>query len=136
MDQVILDLGFNKNVILKQTWQEMEEPKLQWSTIQLRMANQQNIIPMGRVSGVIVDIEEVKALADSEVIHIVDNTDPYGVLLGLDWAIDMEIIINIKCKSMVFETVETSLQSCWIWQKEKDIQKWCVQKRTLIISTK
>ena len=39
MDQVILDLGSNANVLLKQNWKRMGEPKLEWSTIQLRMAN-------------------------------------------------------------------------------------------------
>ena len=49
MDQVILDLGSDANVLPKQTWQKMEEPKMEWSTIQLCMANQHNIIPLGRL---------------------------------------------------------------------------------------
>jgi len=47
MDQVILDLGLDANVLLKQTWERMGRPTLQWSPIQLRKANQQKIIPMG-----------------------------------------------------------------------------------------
>ena len=39
IDQVILDLGSDVNVLPKKTWQRMGEPKLEWSTIQLRMAN-------------------------------------------------------------------------------------------------
>lgn len=39
MDQVILDLGSDANVLPKQTCQHMGEPKLEWSTIQLRMVN-------------------------------------------------------------------------------------------------
>lgn len=47
MNQVILDLGLDANVILKQTWERMERHALQRSPIQLRMENQQKIIPMG-----------------------------------------------------------------------------------------
>ena len=57
MDQVILDLGLDTNVLPKQTWECMGRPMLQWSHIQLRMANQQKIFPMGRLQGVTVDIE-------------------------------------------------------------------------------
>ena len=49
MDQVILDLGVDANVLPKQTWECMGRHMLQWSPIQLRMANQQKIIPMGRL---------------------------------------------------------------------------------------
>ena len=34
MDQVILDLGSNVNVLLKQTWECMGRPTLQWCPIQ------------------------------------------------------------------------------------------------------
>ena len=84
IDQVILDLGSDANVLPKQTWKRMGEPKLDWSTIQLRMANQQKIIPLGRLSRFMVDIVGVKFLADFEVIEIVEDTDPYPVLLGID----------------------------------------------------
>lgn len=40
MDQVILDLGSDVNVLPKKTWECMGKPTLQWSPIQLRMANQ------------------------------------------------------------------------------------------------
>ena len=40
MDQVILDLGSDANILPKQTWERMGRPALQWSPIQLRMANQ------------------------------------------------------------------------------------------------
>jgi len=39
MDQVILDLGSDTDVLPKQTWERMGRPMLQWSPIQLRMAN-------------------------------------------------------------------------------------------------
>ena len=84
MDQVILDLGSDANILPKQTWQRMGEPKLEWSTIQLQMENQQKIVPLGRLPKVMVDITGVKVLADFEVIEIVEDVDPYPTLLGLD----------------------------------------------------
>ena len=42
----------------------MGEPKLEWSTIQLRMANQQKIIILGILSKIVVDIVGVKVRAD------------------------------------------------------------------------
>ena len=81
MDQVILDLGSDANVLPKRTWQRMGEPKLEWSTIQLHMANQQKIIPLGRLSKMVVDITEAKVCADFEVIQIVEDADPYPALL-------------------------------------------------------
>jgi len=41
------------------------------------MTNQQKIIPMGWLQRVTVDIEGVSALADFEVIEIVDDNNPY-----------------------------------------------------------
>lgn len=69
---------------------------LQWSLIELRMENQQKIIPMGRLQGVTVDIEGEITLAGFEVIEILDDNNPYPVLLGIDWAIDMNGVINLK----------------------------------------
>ena len=43
-----------------------------------------------------VDITGVKVLANFEVIEIVEDTDPYPALLGIDWAIDVGGVINIK----------------------------------------
>lgn len=103
MDQAILDLGLDVNVLPKQTWHGMGESKLESSTIQLRMANQQKIIPLGRLS----KIAGVKIRANFEVIQIVEDADPYPALLGLDWAIDMGGIINLKKISMVFENEGT-----------------------------
>ena len=103
MDHVILDLGFDANVLPKQTWQKMGEQKLEWSTIQLRMAKKQKIIPLGRLPQVEIDIVRVKVCAEFEVIKIVDDADPYPTLLGLDWAIDMGGIINLKHRSMIFQ---------------------------------
>ena len=83
-------------VLPKQTLERMGRPVLQWSLIQLRMENQQKIIPMGRLQGVIVDIEGTSVLSNFEVIEIVDDRNPYPALLGIDWATDMNGVINLK----------------------------------------
>ena len=51
---------------------------------------------MGNLYGVTVDIEGASALEDFEVIEIVDDNNPYPELLGIDWAIDMNGVINLK----------------------------------------
>jgi len=53
------------------------------------MANQKKIIPMGRLQGITVDIEGVRTLADFRVIKILDDNNPYPMLLGIDWTTDM-----------------------------------------------
>jgi len=62
---------------------------LQWPLIQLKMENQQKIIPMGWLYGVTVDIEGVSAVEDFEVIEIVDDNNPYPAILRINWAMDM-----------------------------------------------
>jgi hypothetical protein len=88
MDNVILDLGSDVNVLPRQMWEMMGKPKLVWSTVQLRLANQHKIIPIGRLVGVPVNIDGVCSVADFEVIEIVDNSQSYPTFLGLDWAFD------------------------------------------------
>ena len=65
----------------------MERPTLEWSPIQLRLANQQNIVPLGRFPSVPVDIDGVSTLADFEVIEIINDRNPYPALLGIQWEI-------------------------------------------------
>ena len=67
------------------------------------MENQQNIIPLGRLPKVMVDIAGVKFLFDFGVTEIVEDTDPYPAILGLKWAIDMGGVINLKKRSMVLD---------------------------------
>lgn len=67
------------------------------------MTNQQKILPMGSLQGITVDIEGASALADFEVIEIVDDNNPYLALLGIDWAIDMNGVINLKKCKMIFQ---------------------------------
>jgi len=45
----------------------------------------------------------MSALDDFEVIKIVDDNNPYPVLLGIDWATNMNGVINLKKQKMMFE---------------------------------
>ena len=58
---------------------------------------------MGRLHGVTVDIDGTSTQTDFEVIEIVDNSNPYPELLGIDWAMDMNGVINLKKQKMIFE---------------------------------
>ena len=50
-----------------------------------------------------MDIEGVSMLADFKVIKIVDDNNPYLALLGIDWATDMNGVINLKKWKIIFE---------------------------------
>ena len=67
------------------------------------MVNQQKTIPMGRLQGVTLDIEGASVLADVLVIEIVDDSNPYLMLLGIDWDTNMNGMINLKKCKMIFE---------------------------------
>ena len=103
MDEVILDLGSEANVLNKQTWEQMGSPKLARSPIHLRLANQQRVSPLGRLPQVPVEIDGVCSFADFEVIEIIDDSRPYPVLLGIDWAIGNMDVIDLKKRQMTFE---------------------------------
>ncbi len=81
----------------------MGRPVLHWSLIQLRMENQKKIIAVGRLHGVIIDIEGASALVDFEVTNIFNDNNSYPTLLGMDWAIDMKGVINLKKWKISFE---------------------------------
>jgi len=60
------------------------------------MGNQQKILPMGQLQGVTVDIDSVSTQINFEVTEIVDDSNTYLALLGIDWATNMKGIINLK----------------------------------------
>jgi hypothetical protein len=47
MDGVMLDLGSDMNIFPNKYWEVMGKPKLVWSPIQLHLANQYKIYPIG-----------------------------------------------------------------------------------------
>lgn len=50
-----------------------------------------------------IDIEGASAQVDFEVIEIVNDSNPYPVLLGIEWATDMNGVINLKKRKIIFE---------------------------------
>lgn len=103
MEQIVLDIGSYVNVLTKKRWEAMGRPALQWSPVQLRMANQVKVVPLGRLPKVLIDLDGVKSTAEFEVIEIIDNKSPYPTLLGIEWALDCNGIINLKRKQMTFD---------------------------------
>jgi hypothetical protein len=84
VDYVVLDLGSEVNVMTKKTWALMGKPKLIYSPIRLRMANQQAVSPFGQLEHVLVDIDGVRTFTDFEEIEIVDDSYHDSALLGID----------------------------------------------------
>jgi hypothetical protein len=66
----------------------MGEPTLGYSHVQLKLANQHRVLPIGRIKGVTVDLDGVGTMVYFEVIKIVDGTTTYPTLLLLDWEFD------------------------------------------------
>jgi len=64
---------------------------------------------MGILQGVVIDIEGTITFGDFEVIDIVDEKNPYPSLLEIDWAIDMNGVINSKKQIMSFERKSLSI---------------------------
>jgi hypothetical protein len=53
--------------------------------VQLRLANQNKIVSIGRLEGVSMNIDGVHSVEYFEVIEIVDDNQPYPTLIGLEW---------------------------------------------------
>lgn len=87
------------------------------------MENQQNIILMGHLHGVVLDIEGANVLTDFEVIEIVDDSNPYPSFVRIDWAFDMNDIINLKKWSMVFEKKNLRVVVPW----DLDEGEWYIE---------
>jgi len=58
---------------------------------------------MGTLEEVTVDTESASVQVDFYVIEIVDDSNPYPTLLGIDYATDMNGFINLKKHKMIFE---------------------------------
>ena len=84
----------------------MGKPSLESSPIQLRLANQQKIVPLGWFPNVPVDIDGICTVADFEFIEIIDDSNPYPALLGIEWEMANAAVINLKKKQMTFEGKE------------------------------
>ena len=63
------------------------------------------------MSNAIVNVEGLRTYADFEVINIVDDTNPYPALLGIDWVINNQTIINFKKRIISFDDEEMRVVS-------------------------
>jgi hypothetical protein len=102
IDYVVLDLGSEVNLMTKQTWALMGKMKLIYSSIRLRMANQQDVSPFGRLEHIPMDIDGVRTFSYFEVIEIVDDIFSYPMLLGIDWAFNNSTMVDLKKRHMTF----------------------------------
>ena len=84
MGDVILDLGFDINILPNKTWENMGKPKLVWSPIQLMLEMQYKIYPIVQIKQVKVNLDRFNSKMDFEEIEIVDKTNPYMALLGIN----------------------------------------------------
>ena len=101
----MIDLGLDVNVMPKRIWEVMGRPKMVWSPIALKMANQQKIVPFGRLEGVWIDIDGIRSTNTFEVIEIVDDSLPFPTLFGLEWAFENLSLVNLKKIQLVLEQV-------------------------------
>ena len=90
----------------RQTWESMNKLRLDWYPFQLRIANQLKVLPIGRLTQVPVEFKVLRTYFDSEVIDIVNDTDPYPTVLVIDWEIENQTIINFKKSILSFEDSE------------------------------
>jgi len=91
-------------------------------TYSIKDGNQQKIVSLGRLLGVIVDIERFHTTTIFELIEIVDDINPYHASLGIDLDFDNLSIINLNKRQMICEGNNMRVIVPWIHQKEKDIQ--------------
>ena len=106
MDYIILDFGLDVNILRRKTWEIMNNLWLDLCPIQLKLANHSKVLPIGRLNQVLVEFKGLRTYTDFKVIDIVDDTNPYPALLGIDWEIDNQNIINFKKRVLSFEDSE------------------------------
>jgi hypothetical protein len=96
MDGIMLDPGFNVNILSKKYRELMGKTNLVWFPVQLRLANQYQMYPIGQLDQVEVNIEGVKTKANFEVIEIMVDSDPYPTLLVIEWPFENNAVLNMK----------------------------------------
>ena len=74
-----------------------------WSLVQLRLANQDRVTPIGRVPHLAVEVEGMNTYVNFNFIEVVDGRGSYPTLLGIGWANVNLAAINFKKRVMNFE---------------------------------
>jgi len=62
----------------------------------LKLENQRKVNTLVGLSNMSVHIDGVRSLANFEVIEIIDDSNPFPVLLGIDSTFDNLAVINLK----------------------------------------
>ena len=60
-------------------------------------------MPLGRFLSVPIDIDGVSTLVEFEFIEIIDDSNPYPALLGIECAMENATVINLKKRQMTFK---------------------------------
>jgi hypothetical protein len=58
-----------------------------------------------------VNIDGVHNVEDFEVIEIMDDSQPYPTLMGLEWNFYNQAFINLKRREMIFEVRDLKVTS-------------------------
>ena len=69
------------------------------------------VLPIDQLPWVPVKVEGLWTYSYFEVIEIVDDTNPYPTLLGINWAIENQTIIKFKKSILSFEDSEMRIVS-------------------------
>ena len=83
----------------------MGKMRLVWSPVQLRLANRLKVFPIGRLTEVFVEVG-LWTYSYFDVIDIINDTNLCLALLGIDWDIENQTIINFKKRILKFEDAE------------------------------
>jgi hypothetical protein len=82
VNNIIFHLVSDVNILPKRTCEMMGDTKLLWSYVQLRFLNQHNIVSIGRLTCVPMNIYGVHNMVNFEFNEIVDDSQPYPTLMG------------------------------------------------------
>ena len=81
VDSVILDLGSDVNILTNNTWKNMGKPQLAWSPLQVRLANQAKVSPIGKIPRLMEEVKGMNTYRDFSDIEIVNEGSSYLALL-------------------------------------------------------
>ena len=74
-----------------------------FSPIQIFLASQYFIIPIGHVEDIEFDITRVNTYVDFKVVDIMGDKYPYPALLGIDWEFENYVVIDLKLETINFK---------------------------------
>ena len=89
----------------------MGKPQLILSPVQLQLVKQANILSIGRVPHLLVEVEGLKTYAYFDVIDIVDESSSYLAMLGIGWENNNMEVINFKKRVMTFKNCDMHIVS-------------------------